>query len=127
MKRYRILVVEDDPATLSSIRDLLWRAGFDVDTAATGRDALGRLLDGELPSAVVLDARMPVMSGEEFVSVVRGYSRLAQVPVLVLTAADITPAFARSVEVVMRKPFRADELIANVEALVTRRSVQEAL
>ena len=57
MKRNRLLVVEDDPATLASIRDLLLRAGFEVETATTGRDALAHLLDNELPSAIILDAR----------------------------------------------------------------------
>lgn len=78
------------------------------------------MLDAELPSAVVLDARMPVMSGEEFVSVVRVYSRLASVPILLLTAWDTPISFAQNVDLVMRKPFRADELIASVEALVAR-------
>jgi DNA-binding response OmpR family regulator len=119
MKRNRLLVVEDDPDTLASIRDLLLRAGFEVETATTGRDALGHLLDNELPSAIILDARMPVMSGEEFASVVRGYRRFANIPILLLTAWDTSPAFFATVDAVMRKPFRADELLANVEALVS--------
>jgi len=119
MKRNRLLVVEDDPATLASIRDLLLRAGFEVATATTGRDALAHLLDNELPAAIILDARMPVMSGEEFASVVRGYRRFANIPILLLTAWDITPAFKANVDVVMRKPFRVGELLANVEALAS--------
>ena len=119
MKRKRLLVVEDDPATLASVRDLLFRAGFEVDTATSGRDALARLLEHELPSAIVLDARMPVMSGEEFVSVVRAYRRFTHIPIVLLTAWDAPLAIAASVNAVMRKPFRADELIATVEALVS--------
>jgi DNA-binding response OmpR family regulator len=118
MKRHRLLVVDDDAATLASIRDLFLRAGFDVDTAATGRDALARLLDGARPSAVILDARMPVMSGEEVASVMRGYSRFATIPILFLTAWDTRIGFGRDVDIVMRKPFAASELVATVEALV---------
>lgn len=119
MKRQRLLVVEDDAATLASIRDLLLRAGLDVDTATTGREALAHLLDDELPSAIILDARMPVMGGEEFASVVRGYSRLARIPILLLTAWDTAAGVVRTVNTVMRKPFRPDELLACVAALVT--------
>ncbi|HWE27524.1 MAG TPA: response regulator [Polyangia bacterium] len=119
MKRDRLLVVEDDPATLASIRDLLLRAGFEVETATTGRDALARLLDEELPAAIILDARMPVMSGAEFASVVRGYWRFANIPILLLTAWDTPATVVNSVDAVMRKPFRADELLARVEMLVT--------
>ncbi len=119
MKRHRLLVVDDDAATLASIRDLLLRAGFDVDTASTGREALGQLLDGKIPSTIILDARMPVMSGEELASVLRGYARFSSIPILFLTAWDTRIGFGDDVDVVMRKPFRVDELLANVEALVT--------
>src|SRR4051812_833668 len=118
MKRHRLLVVDDDPATLASIRDLLLRAGFDVDTAVNGRDALGQLLDGTRPSAIILDARMPVMSGEEFASVVRGYARFAATPILFLTAWDTRIGFGHDVNIVMRKPFRVDDLLDNVQRLV---------
>ncbi|MCU1278332.1 MAG: Response regulator [bacterium] len=122
MKRHRILVVEDDVPTLESLRDLFRRAGFEVATATTGRDALARLLDDEQPSVIVLDVRMPVMTGEELIEVIRSYRRLAAIPVLVLTAADMPIRGNESVDVVMRKPFRMDELVANVEALANRGS-----
>src|SRR3954470_2750512 len=105
MKRHRLLVVDDEPATLASIRDLLLRAKFVVDTATTGRDALAHLLDDELPSAIILDARMPVMSGAEFAGVVRAYARFASIPILLLTAWDAPTEFVRNVDTVMRKPF----------------------
>ncbi len=121
MKRHRLLVVDDDVQTLESLRDLFRRAGFDVETATTGRDALGRLLDGENPSAIVLDARMPVMSGEELVTVLRAYRRLASIPVLLLTAFDdVRRDVGAAVDLVMRKPFSADELVASVETLIKR-------
>ncbi len=118
MKRHRLLVVDDDPATLASVRDLLARAGYDVDTATTGREALASLLDGPLPSAIILDARMPEMTGEEFVSVARSYWRFTNIPVLLLTAWDTRAGVDAHVNIVMRKPFSMNELLANVEALV---------
>jgi DNA-binding response OmpR family regulator len=115
------LVVDDDPAMRESLRALLTRAGFEVETAATGREALARLLDGESPSAIVLDARMPVMSGEELLTVLRAYRRLAAIPVLLLTAFDdARRSIGSSVAAVMPKPFRGDDLVANIEALVER-------
>ncbi|MDB4964933.1 MAG: response regulator [Myxococcales bacterium] len=120
MEKTRVLVVDDDPNTLASVGDLLRHSGFAVSTATTGREALGRLLDDEQPSAIVLDVRMPVMDGREFLTIVRAYHRLASIPVMVLTAVDLTPELAESVEVVMRKPFRDEELIANVEALAAK-------
>ena len=119
MKRHRLLIVDDDPATLASLRELFVRAGFEVETASTGRDALGHLLESENPSAIVLDARMPVMSGEELVPVLRAYRRFSSIPVLLLTGFDdVRRTVADAVELVMRKPYRADELVARVERLV---------
>lgn len=120
MQTSSVLVVDDDPNTLDSVRDILLQAGFEVDTAATGRDALGKLLDEKQPAVIVLDIRMPVMDGRQFLTVVRAYHRLASIPVCVLTAVDLAPQLTESVEVVMRKPFRPAELVANVEALASR-------
>lgn len=120
MEKSTILVVDDDANTLDSVRDILTQAGFAVDTAATGRDALGKLLDEKQPDAIVLDIRMPVMDGRQFLTVVRAYHRLAQIPVMVLTAVELAPQLTESVEVVMRKPFRPGELVANVKALAGR-------
>jgi CheY-like chemotaxis protein len=117
MEKSTVLVVEDDPNTLASVRDVLLHAGFGVDTATTGREALGKLLDEQQPSVIVLDMRMPVMDGRQFLTIVRAYHRLAAIPVLVLSAAELAPQLSESVEVVMRKPFRPAELVANVEAL----------
>lgn len=117
MEPSRVLVVDDDPQTLDSVRDILRRAGFVVVTASTGREALGRLLDEDQPAVIILDLRMPVMDGREFLTVARAYHRLASIPVLVLTAFDLPPPLTESIEVVMRKPFRPAELVANVEAL----------
>ncbi|MGZ3427676.1 MAG: response regulator [Polyangia bacterium] len=120
MEKSTVLVVDDDPNTLESVRDILLRSGFAVDTATTGRDALGKLLDEKQPSVIVLDMRMPVMDGRQFLTVTRAYHRLASIPVMVLTAVDLAPELNESVEVVMRKPFRPDELVANVHALASR-------
>ena len=120
MTRHRLLIVDDDPATIATLRDLLARAGFDVDDASSGRNALARLLDGPLPSAIILDARMPDMDGEQFASVARSYWRFAAIPILLLTAWDTRTGVEAHVNLVMRKPFDIGELLANVEALVAR-------
>ena len=120
MEKPTVLVVDDDDNTLDSVRDILAHAGFDVDTAATGREALGKLLDEKQPAVIVLDIRMPVMDGRQFLTIVRAYHRLAAIPVIVLTAVELAPQLTESVEVVMRKPFRPAELVANVQTLASR-------
>jgi CheY-like chemotaxis protein len=126
MKNSSVLVVDDDPNTLETVRDILRSSGFTVDTAATGRDALGKLLDEKQPAVIVLDIRMPVMDGRQFLTITRAYHRLAAIPVMVLTAVDLAPELHESVEVVMRKPFRPAELVACVEELASRGAISAA-
>jgi len=120
MHAARILVVEDDPEMLESVRDILRRAGHQVTTAVTGQDALDRLLREQEPEAIVLDIRMPVMDGRELLNIARSYRRLATIPVIVLTAAQQQPDWLGSADILMRKPFRVDDLLANVETLIGR-------
>src|SRR2546423_14460221 len=126
MEKSTVLVVDDEENTPDSVRDILRQADFDVDTAATGRDALGKLLDEKQPAVIVLDIRMPVMDGRQFLTIVRAYHRLASIPVIVLTAVELAPQLTESVEVVMRKPFRPAELVANVQALAGRGALHES-
>src|ERR1043166_1645642 len=80
--RTRILVVDDDDDIRALLRELLTRAGFDVDDAADGRTALRRLYEAP-PSLVILDVGMPELDGFETLERIRD---LSEVPVLMLTA-----------------------------------------
>src|SRR5262249_2557791 len=78
----RILVVDDDPDTRSLLRDVLVRAGYQVDEASDGRAALRRLFESA-PALVVLDVAMPGLDGYATLERIRD---LSDVPVLMLTA-----------------------------------------
>jgi CheY-like chemotaxis protein len=85
----RILVVEDDDATRSTIRQMLTRDGWEVTEAGNGRVALERLEAGR-PDAIVLDLMMPEMDGFEFVAHLRNHAQWRTVPVLVATAMELS-------------------------------------
>ncbi len=114
----RILVVEDDLETRAVVRDLLLRNGHTVQTASDGRDALARLLDEEQPTLIILDVRMPGMDGKQFLTITRAYYRLAAIPVLVLSAAELPEALTGSVGAVVPKPFDPAHLLAEVQRLL---------
>lgn len=86
MTRHSVLVVEDDPDISESLRDVLHGEGFHVVTAANGREGLQRLHEMEKPCLILLDLMMPVMSGGEFLGVLRGYDGFATVPVVIVSA-----------------------------------------
>jgi CheY-like chemotaxis protein len=83
----QILVVDDDTLIRDSLSDLLRAAGFQVATAQHGGDALAYLRENPLPRVIILDLMMPVMDGWEFRLRQREDPRLAQIPVIVLSAA----------------------------------------
>ena len=87
--RRDILVVEDEPANREMLRNMLEHEGFGVAEAENGRVAL-ESLDSLRPAAILLDLMMPEMDGFEFVAKLRSREEWRTIPVVVVTAKDIT-------------------------------------
>jgi HAMP domain-containing protein/CheY-like chemotaxis protein/signal transduction histidine kinase len=89
-RRKRLLVVEDNPAEQLSIRELLGNEDIDVAVATTGREAL-EALQVQPYDCVVLDLRLPDMSGFEVLDQLRDTSRLSDMPIVVFTGKELSP------------------------------------
>jgi CheY-like chemotaxis protein len=85
----RVLVVEDEDATRAMVSQTLVKAGLAVDVAANGIAALERIGEGR-PDVVVLDLLMPEMDGFELIERLRSDPSTRELPVLVMTAKDLT-------------------------------------
>jgi CheY-like chemotaxis protein len=88
-RRKRLLVVEDNEAEQMSIRELLGYDDIDIDTVATGADALAKLRT-EPCDCVVLDLRLPDMTGFDVLEQIRNDAALADVPVVVFTGRELS-------------------------------------
>jgi signal transduction histidine kinase len=86
---FDVLLVEDDPPTREMMARFLEREGWKVRTAANGQLAVGIMEQGR-PAAVVLDLKMPIMNGFQFIDRVQENESWKQVPVFVFTSMDIT-------------------------------------
>jgi PAS domain S-box-containing protein len=84
-----VLVVEDDPGTRELVRRTLEGRGLRVTEAENGKIAMDRMQE-ETPVLIVLDLMMPVMDGFEFLQRIRKSEAWREVPVVVLTAKDLT-------------------------------------
>ena len=82
----RVLVVDDTPRIRELLADYLAAEGFEVRTAANGREAL-EVLDGWRPDLIVLDLTMPEMDGWSFRSNQLEIAEVAEIPVLVFSAS----------------------------------------
>src|SRR5207237_1769697 len=78
-RRKRLLVVEDNPAEQRSIAELLGHDDIDLTTAGTGKEALAAVHE-PAPDCIVIELRLPDMSGFELVEAIRGGSALAGIP-----------------------------------------------
>ncbi|WP_261400275.1 response regulator transcription factor [Streptomyces sp. CBG31] len=116
----KLLIVEDDPASVLALRELLTRGGYRVVTAADGREAL-RLLFAERPDLMLLDLLVPELDGWRVLTRARDLSDL---PVLVVSGLDDVDhrvkALRAGADDYLVKPFHPEELLARVEALLRR-------
>lgn len=94
-----------------TLRDFLEEEGFVVHTAREGQHALHVLEKIDPPNLVLLDYKMPVMDGKQFLSVVRRTPRLQKIPVVILSAATREWSGAHlEVEDVLSKPLDLEVL-----------------
>jgi two-component system, OmpR family, alkaline phosphatase synthesis response regulator PhoP len=119
-----VLVVEDETSIASFVALYLKNAGYRVQTAGTGQDALD-LLSHDRPDLIVLDLMLPDIDGIE---VCRRIRRGSDIPILMLTARDEDVDKIIGLEVgaddYLTKPFNPRELVARVKSIL-RRAVPE--
>ncbi len=113
----RVLVVDDDPSILAIVRDVLYDAGYRLETAASGREALASI-EARRPSLVLLDVHMPGLDGEGLATALR--ERGVDVPLLVMTAGPAAHAWAAKIGArgALPKPFGIDDLLSSVSQAV---------
>ena len=119
-----ILIVDDDRSVIDTFSRLLKLEGFGVVSAVnapSGLEMAARLR----PSAIILDVRMPILNGLQFLRELRAHAALAAVPVAIVTGDYFLPELVheeiRSLGASLRyKPLWADELAALAKTLVCR-------
>lgn len=114
----RVLVVDDDPISLDVFADILATEGYGVKTARGGRDALAQIRRLP-PHVLVTDLAMPDLDGWQLIRTCRADSAFAQCRIVVVTGVspedgELPTADDVSPPVVLRKPIRAESLLAAV-------------
>ncbi len=130
--QHRVVVVDDDRNLRKIIATNLELAGFFVESAADGREALEKI-EAVMPDIVLLDLMMPFMDGYEVARRIRGHQNptIANVPIIILTAKGETEDKLRGFEAgaddYITKPFGPQELLARVRAKIRRVEVDSSL
>jgi two-component system response regulator MprA len=117
----KVLVVDDEPAVLAAVERALKLAGYEVEAAANGEQAL-KSVTASAPDAMVLDILMPGVDGIEVCKRVRAAGDAT--PILMLTARDAVndrvDGLDAGADDYLIKPFALDELLARLRALLRR-------
>ncbi|GGP05298.1 response regulator [Nonomuraea glycinis] len=123
----RILVVDDEPQLLSTLRINLAARQYDVAVAADGAGALHKAAEWH-PDLVILDLGLPDLDGMDVIHGLRGWT---STPIIVLSGragnADKVEALDAGADDYVTKPFGIDELLARVRAVSRRTSQEEDL
>jgi len=120
LKRFRILVVDDEQRIVNFLRTKLKASGYDVVSAGDGAEALEQI-EAEEPDLMVLDLLMPRMDGFELMERLRAFS---PIPVVILSARGADTDRIRGLKLgaddYLAKPFNPEELVARIEAVRRR-------
>jgi two-component system sensor histidine kinase/response regulator len=125
-----IMVVDDNPANLKLLEDMLGQAGYGVRSFPRGRHALIAAAQNP-PDLILLDINMPEMNGYEVCARLKSDGKLAQIPVIFLSALNETEDKVRALQCggadYVSKPFQFEEVKARVETHLQLYSFQRAL
>ncbi|MBI5929535.1 MAG: response regulator [Chloroflexi bacterium] len=117
-----VMVVEDDDSTRKLMREILESEGWRVSEAANGKVALEVMAENR-PSVIVLDLMMPEMDGFQFIEAMRQNEEWRRIPVVVVTALDLTSDDRQRLngyvqKVIQKGQYRREELLQQVIDLV---------
>ena len=130
MRTMKVLIIDDDPASVALARQWLKKDGHGIVTAADGEEGLSRAA-GEEPDLILLDVHMPGMNGFQVCERLKADSRLRNIPVIFLSAADETREKVKGLDLgavdYVTKPFDRFELPARVRAALRTKRLQDLL
>ena len=128
MRQPKILYVDDYDLVLFTVKQLLESEGWSVDACRDGEVALKKIASETVYDLLIVDERLPGVSGLELVAHARGAPHLRRVPVIMFTASPCQDEEgARQVDAFLRKPGELGELIETCRSLMLSKHAEREL
>lgn len=120
---FKIFAIDDEPSVLLIIKHY-FKERFEVTAFNKPAEAIASMHDGILPDLIICDLNMPVISGAEFVELIRSSGFFSSIPLIVLSA---TESSEKKIDILnlgaddfMVKPFNPKELEARINSILRR-------
>ena len=117
-KKHVILIVDDEPRILDSVRMNLELEGYQVFEATNGQEALEKVAD-EAPDLILLDVMMPVMDGFTVCRILKDHEETRLIPIIIMTALDAVADRVKGIKAgaddFLTKPVHEEELLARID------------
>jgi DNA-binding response OmpR family regulator len=127
---HKVLIVDDEANIVISLEFLMKQAGYRVDIARTGDEALA-MIDQFAPDLILLDVMLPGVNGFDILQRIRQEPQHARMAVILLTAkgrdVEVTKGLALGANAYITKPFSTHELLAEVRRCLDEAQNHEAL
>ncbi|MCS7232476.1 MAG: response regulator, partial [Elusimicrobiota bacterium] len=121
MKKYKILVIDDDENILSLITDILEKEGFLVITSTNTEDGFKKAVNSQ-PDIIITDVSLPKIGGIELTRMLKSDKKTKHIPVIMLTVLSSETDKVIGLEVgaddYITKPFSQKELVARIKSLL---------
>jgi CheY-like chemotaxis protein len=118
----KILLAEDEPDILKVVRYRLIKKGYEVISAANGKEAI-TLIEEHMPDLILADVKMPLMGGIEILKFIKENANLKHIPILFITASsELLKQESRDQllnEDVFLKPIEMEKLTTRIQELLT--------
>lgn len=117
----KILVVDDEPGFVELVTGILAARGYAVSSAADGRQAI-TMVNKDIPDLIILDIKMPHMSGYDVCRILRDNKRFKDIPIIMLTALaeldNVKTGMALGAVSYISKPFEQNTLLTLIHGLI---------
>jgi CheY-like chemotaxis protein len=127
MSQQTILVVDDNPDSITILQSILETRGYRVVVADSGPTALQRVQEEPCPDLVLLDVMMPEMNGLEVLQAIKETHATARLPVILVTAKthdeDVLSGYQYGADYYITKPFTAKQLLYGIDLVLGKGGV----